>query len=107
MDATVFRRTGRIDNHSIRSRHHDVVFLDTAMLVITLMFLLLGVGCAGPDLSLTDEQATIREDACSIRQYKAEHEGQSSKSCRPQRTWLQDVGTTLSGAAPAFSTPRP
>jgi hypothetical protein len=107
MDATVFRRTGRIGSQPIQSKHYDVVFLDTAMLVITLMFLLLGLGCAGPDLSLTDEHATIREDACSTRPHKAEYEGQSSKACRPQRTWLQDVGTTLSGAAPAFSTPRP
>jgi hypothetical protein len=107
MDATVFRRTGRIDYHSIQSRHHDAGSLVTAMLLITLMFLLLGLGCAGPDLSLTDEHATIREDACSTRPHKAEYEGQSSKACRPQRTWLQDVGTTLSGAAPAFSTPRP
>jgi hypothetical protein len=77
------------------------------MLVITLMFLLIGLGCAGPELSLTDEHATIREEACSTPQHKAEHEGQTSKACRPQRTWLQDVGTTLSGAAPVFSTYRP
>ena len=77
------------------------------MLVITLMFLLISLGCAGPELSLTDEHATIREEACSNQQHKAEYEGQSAKTCRSQRTWLQDVGTTISGAAPAFSTPRP
>ncbi|MBH0178250.1 MAG: hypothetical protein HP491_10385 [Nitrospira sp.] len=77
------------------------------MRVIILMLLLIGLGCAGPELSLTNEQATTREEACSTRQHKAEYEGQFSKACRPQRTWLQDVGTTLSGAAPAFSTTRP
>lgn len=107
MVAIVFRRTGRKGYQSIQSRHHDVVFLDAAMLVIILMFLLIGLGCAGPELSLTDEHATIREEACSTRKHKAEYEGQPSKACRPQRTWIQEVGTTLSGAAPAFSTLRP
>lgn len=107
MFAIVFSGTGRKGYQSIQSRHHNVVFLDTAMLVITLMFLLIGLGCAGPGLPLTDEHATIREEACSTRQHKAEYEGQSSKACRPQRTWIQDIGTTLSGAAPAFSTLRP
>ena len=87
--------------------HHDSAFLDTAMLVITLMLLLISLGCAGPELSLTDEHTTIREEACSTRQHKGAYEGQSSKACRLQRTWIQDVGTTLSGAAPVFSTPRP
>jgi hypothetical protein len=107
MGAIVFRRTSRKGHQSIQPRHHDAVRPDTTMLVIILMFLLIGLGCAGPDLSLTDEHATIHEEVCPTRQHKAGYEGQSSKPCLPQRTWLQDVGTTLSGAAPAFSTPRP
>ena len=83
------------------------LFPDTAMVVIILMFLLIGLGCTGPELSLTDEHAGIREEACSTRPHKAEYEGRSSKACRPQRTWIQDVGTALSGAASAFSTPKP
>lgn len=107
MEAIVHRRTDRQDHQLRQPGHHDASFLDASMFVVMLMLLLVGLGCAGPELSLTDEHATVREEACSTRQHKAEYEGQSSKACRPQRTWLQDVGTTLSGAAPAFSTPRP
>lgn len=107
MDAIVFRISGRKGHQSIQSRHLNAFFPDTSMRIIILMFLLISLGCAGPELSLSDEHATPREEACSPRQYKAEYEGQSSKACRPQRSWFQDVGTTLSGAAPAFSTPRP
>jgi hypothetical protein len=77
------------------------------MPIAMLIFLLIGLGCAGPGSSFTDESAEIREEACSSPQHKAEYERQSSKACRPQRTWLQNVGNAISGAAPAFSTPRP
>lgn len=77
------------------------------MLVVMLMLLLFGLGCAGPGSSFTGESVEIREEACSSPQHRAEYEGRSSKACRPQRTWLQDVGNAISGAAPAFSTPRP
>jgi hypothetical protein len=76
------------------------------MPIAPLMFLLIGLGCAGPGPSFTEDSAEIREEACLSPQHKSEYAGQSSKACRPQRTWLQDVGNALSAAAPAFSAPR-
>lgn len=107
MDAIVHRRTDRQDHQLRQPGHHDASFLDASIRAVILMFVLIGLGCAGPGTSLTGEQVELREEACSTQPHKAEYGGQASKSCRPQRTWLQDVGDTLSGAAPAFSAPKP
>jgi hypothetical protein len=77
------------------------------MLVVMLMLLLVGLGCAGPGASLTDEHAAIHEEACSSRQNKTEHDGRFSKACRPQRGWVEEIGNVLGGFAAAVRPPNP
>lgn len=77
------------------------------MLVIILILLLVGLGCAGPGASSTDEHAGIGEEACLPWQYKAEYDGRCSQACRPQRSWFQQVAEALGGAVSAFRAPSP
>lgn len=72
------------------------------MTVIILMLLAAGFGCAGPELSVTERQAAVQEEACSSLQDRTQNYSLSSKACRSQRAWSQDVGEVLSGAASAF-----
>ncbi len=72
------------------------------MTMIILLLLAVGVGCVGPELSVTDRQAAVQEEACSSRQDGAQNNSLSSKACRSQRAWSQEVGEVLSGAASAF-----
>lgn len=72
------------------------------MTMIILLLLAAGVGCVGPELSVTDRQAAVQEEACSSRQDGAQNNSLSSKACRSQRAWSQEVGEVLSGAASAF-----
>jgi hypothetical protein len=69
---------------------------------IIFILLAVGFGCAGPEMSVTDGQAAVREEACSSRQDRTQHNGLASKACRSQRAWSQGVGEALSGAAAAL-----
>lgn len=72
------------------------------MTVIIFMLLAAGFGCAGPELSVTDRQAAVQEEACSSRQDRTQKNSLSSKACQSQRAWSQEVNEVLSGAASAF-----
>lgn len=77
--------------------------VQAAMLVI----LCLGVGCAGPETTLTAEDTESRQEVCANGQQKEEHDRDAATACRPDRTWFQKVGDALSGVASAFRAPGP
>lgn len=72
-----------------------------------LVLFLTGLGCAGSGTSLTHESAELRQESCPSGQQKTERDRGSATSCRPQRSWFQQVGDALSGAASAFRAPSP
>lgn len=68
---------------------------------------LIACGCAGPELSGTDQNADARQENCSSSPKKFEQDRRSEPSCRPQPGWLEQVGNALSGSASAFRGTRP
>jgi hypothetical protein len=74
---------------------------------VMLVILSLGVGCAGPQASLTADGAESHEEVCTSSQQKEERDRHAATACRPHRTWLQEVGDAISGVASAFRAPNP
>lgn len=70
-----------------------------------LIMLLIGLGCAGPEVPQTSGVAESRRDTCHSRQLPPERERAVAERCPSQQAWWGPVGEALSGAATAVRVP--
>lgn len=75
------------------------------LITLTVMPLLLSLGCAGPEASVTEKHMELRQNACSPQQQAVKAFNQPSEPCRRHHVWLEQVGAALGGFATAVRIP--
>jgi hypothetical protein len=68
---------------------------------------LVSLGCASPETSMTDKRAKDPQEFCAARLNQSAGDRAPAISCRPQPGLLEQVGNALSGTASAFRAPGP
>lgn len=77
------------------------------MRVGLLIMLLIGLGCAGPEVLQHRDLAESHRVPCPPHHLPSERERGTLRTCPSQPVWLGPVGEALSGAATAVRTPKP
>jgi hypothetical protein len=81
--------------------------MSSSVLVGVLILLWAALGCASPKASLTDKSIEQRQESCTSNQQKTARDRGAMTSCQSQRSWFEQAGDALSGAASAFRAPSP